>query len=237
MSKTGSAAVRSPSPGGIGTMGERSLHAALKDWYSQPGDRQEVIVDGYHIDIVRDDLLIEIQTRNFSSLKRKLATLTNSHRVHLVHPIAREKWIVRLSDSGLERLSRRKSPKHGTLFNVFEELVSIPELIANANFTLEVLMIQEEEIRRKHARGRWRRGGWGTCDRQLLDVVERAVVTSPDDFRRWLPDELPKPFTSADLAEALHQPRDLAQKMVYCLRKLGAIEVMGRQGNAILYAR
>jgi hypothetical protein len=33
-------------------------------------DRFEVPVDGFVIDIVRDDLLIEIQTRNFSSLKR-----------------------------------------------------------------------------------------------------------------------------------------------------------------------
>jgi hypothetical protein len=36
-------------------------------------DRFEVPVDGFVIDIVRDDLLIEIQTRNFSSLKRSNA--------------------------------------------------------------------------------------------------------------------------------------------------------------------
>jgi len=236
MSKTETTAARSPSSSGIGTMGEHSLHASLKDWYARPGDLKEVVVDGYQIDIVRGDLLIEIQTRNFSSLKRKLSTLTNHHRVHLVHPIACEKWIVRLADDGLERLSRRKSPKRGTPLHVFEELVSIPELIAHPSFTLEVLMVQEEEIRRKHARGRWRRRGWGTFDRRLLDVVARVAVASLDDLRRWLPDGLPEPFTTADLAGALHQPRDLAQKMAYCLRRMGVLKVLGRRGNGILYA-
>jgi hypothetical protein len=36
--------------------------ASLKKWYAQPGDRFEVPVDGFVIDIVRDDLLLDIQT-------------------------------------------------------------------------------------------------------------------------------------------------------------------------------
>ena len=37
----------------IGTLGERSLHSALKEWYALPGDQLEEEVDGFHIDIVR----------------------------------------------------------------------------------------------------------------------------------------------------------------------------------------
>jgi hypothetical protein len=58
---------------GIGLLNEKPLHASLKQWYARPGDRFEVPVDGFVIDVVRDDLLIEIQTRNFSSLKRSNA--------------------------------------------------------------------------------------------------------------------------------------------------------------------
>jgi hypothetical protein len=86
----------------IGTLGEKSLHSALKEWYRQPGDLLEKIVDGFHIDIVRHTLLIEIQTTNFSSIKNKLNTLTEKHRVRLVFPIAQEKWIVRLSAEGVK---------------------------------------------------------------------------------------------------------------------------------------
>ncbi len=42
----------------IGTLGERSLHAALKEWYAEQGDLLEREVDGYVIDIVRGDLLV-----------------------------------------------------------------------------------------------------------------------------------------------------------------------------------
>ena len=125
----------------IGTLGEKSLHSALKDWHAEPGDRLEVEVDGFHIDIVRRKILIEIQTSNFSSQRKKLKTLTEKHRVRLVFPIANEKWIVRLSADGVKRLGRRKSPKKGHLFHLFEELVSIPGLIRNENFSLEVLLI------------------------------------------------------------------------------------------------
>ena len=51
-----------PTSNGIGTLGERSLHASLKDWLAEPGDEIEKQVDGYHIDIVRGQLLIEIQS-------------------------------------------------------------------------------------------------------------------------------------------------------------------------------
>ncbi len=221
---------------GIGTMQERSLHAALKAWYARPGDRLEVAVDGFLVDVVRDGLLIEIQTGNFSSIKRKLSTLTRRHCVRLVYPIARDKWIVRLADNGLDRLSRRRSPKHGCLLHLFEELVSIPDLIARKTFSLEVLMIQEEEVRRRHARGRWRRGGWGTFDRRLLAVVDRATLASPSAFRRLLPEDLDKPFTTAELSQSLGQTRALAQKMAYCLRKMGAVEVTGKRGNALQYS-
>jgi len=57
---------------GIGTLKESSLHAKLKEWYRKPGDRLEVPIDGYLIDIVHSDLLIEIQTQNFSAIKKNL---------------------------------------------------------------------------------------------------------------------------------------------------------------------
>ena len=60
---------------GIGTLQENSLHAALKTWYAQPGDQLECKVDGYVIDLVRGDLLVEVQTANFSAIKRKLLKL------------------------------------------------------------------------------------------------------------------------------------------------------------------
>ena len=107
----------------IGTLNEKPLHEALKRWYAQPGDMFEVPVDGFVADIVRGDLLIEIQTRNFTSIKRKLEKLLINHPVRLVYPIPREKWITKLAADGNSPVSRRRSPKRGAYEEVFWEPV------------------------------------------------------------------------------------------------------------------
>lgn len=220
----------------ISTLNEQPLHAALKDWYAQPTDRQEVSVDGFIIDIVRGDLLIEIQTGSFSAIKRKLKTLTAHHRVRLVYPIAREKWIVKLDPEG-KRLSRRKSPKRGRFEHLFGELVYLPTLLSRPSFSLEVLLIQAEELRQHDPSRAWRRRGWVIQERRLLRVVDRLIIEQPDDLLDLLPPGLPQPFTTADLAAALGQPRRLAQRMAYCLYKMGLIAREGTHGRAILYRR
>ena len=133
----------------IGTLNEKPLHAALKAYYAQPGDRFEVPVDQFHIDLVRGDLLVEFQTAGFGAMRRKLDALLPNHPVRLVHPIAETKWIVKLDRTGTKELYRRKSPKKGCVDDLFEELVSLPTLLANENFSLEVLMIHEEDVRRE----------------------------------------------------------------------------------------
>ena len=222
---------------GIGTLQESSLHASLKEWYFLPGDSLEVVVDGFVIDIVRGETLIEIQTRNFSAIKRKLQYLVKRFPLRLVYPLSREKWI--LSEAGQQDggLRRRKSPRRAEMVDLFMELVRIPELVAHDNFSLEVLLIREEELRRKDGRGSWRRKGWSIYDRRLLEVVDRQVFTCQADYSALLPQTLQPSFTSADLAKALRKPRYLAQKMAYCLRKMEAITIAGKEGNSIIYSR
>ena len=162
----------------VGTLREKSLHRALKEWYAEEGDLIEEPVEGFVIDLVRGGLLIEIQTRGFSAMKRKLATLLEGHPVRLVHPIAAQKWIVKLRDTG-EIESRRKSPKRGAFVDVFAELVSFPELVAHDGLTLEVLLVDEEELRRFDGNRAWRRRGWVVEERRLVEVVDRLVIDSP----------------------------------------------------------
>lgn len=219
---------------GIGTHRETALHAALKAWYAREGDRVEATVDGYIIDLVRGELLIEIQTRGFAALTAKLTALLEWHPVHLVHPIAQERWIVRLDADGAPA-GRRKSPKRGRVEQVFAELVRFPGLIRHPRFSLEVLLTREEEVRRGDGRGSWRRRGWSIVDRRLLGVEERIHLHSAADLRALLPAGLPQPFTTGDLAEGLGVPRRLAQQMAYCLREMGAIGVVGRRGRGWLY--
>jgi hypothetical protein len=221
----------------ISTLNEKPLHEALKQWYAKSGDKLEVSVDGFIIDIVRGGLLIEIQTQNFSAIRRKLEKLTVQHPVRLVYPIPCEKWITKLADNGNDPVSRRRSPKRGGFVHVFEELVRLPELLLNPNFSIELLLIQEEEVRRYDGIRGWRRRGWVTHERRLLKVVEQQVLKTPADMHTFIPSTLAEPFTVSDLAAAIDRPRRLAQKMAYCLRLMGCIAPSGKRGRSVQYIR
>lgn len=222
---------------GIGLLNEKPLHASLKEWYARPGDRFEVSLEGYVIDIVREKLLIEIQTANFSAIGRKLRALLENHSVRLVYPIAQEKWLLKVGVGAAGKTQRRKSPKRGRAGELFRELVRIPELLARPEFAIEVLLIQEEEVRRHDPKRAWRRRGWVTEERRLLAVVSQQRFESPADLWALTGDDLPQTFTTADLAEALDEPRWLAQKAAYCYRKMGVIRKTGKRGRSPLYVR
>ena len=167
-------------------MTEYSLHSEIKHWYTVSADELEVKVEDFIIDILRGKLLIEIQTGNFSAAKKKLIKLLLSNQVRLVYPIAKLKWIVHVSGSG-EFVRRRKSPKKGKLTDLFYELVHAPSLIEDRNFSLEVLLIEEEEVRCNDGRGSWRRRGVSVKDRKLLNVFDRIVFEDSRDFLEFLP--------------------------------------------------
>ncbi len=219
----------------IGLLNEKPLHASLKEWYARPGDRFEAAVDRYVIDIVRDDLLVEVQTGGFASIRSKLENLVRSYRARLVYPVAREKWIVKQASDEGGKTTRRKSPKKGRVEDLFWEMVSFPQLLAHPNFSLEVLLIREEEVRRYEENRNWRRRGWVTEERRLLEVVDRRLFEQPADWRALLPEKLGESFTVRDLVEATDMRRQLAQRMAYCLRKVNAITLVGKKGRANLY--
>ena len=221
---------------GIGTLRETSLHAALKTWYARPGDEVETMLEGFVVDLLRGDKVIEIQTGHFYAIEAKLQALLARGPVRLVHPIAAERWIVRLDADRQTRLSRRKSPRRGCSTHVFTQLVSFPELFRHPNFSLDVLLIQEEELRCLWPRPRrGRRRQWRLLDRRLIDVTGNLLLECPEDCLALLPAGLPQPFTNRELSCALRQPAALAAQMTYCLRRMGVLSAAGKRGRAVLY--
>lgn len=218
---------------GVGTLNEKSLHAQLKDWYELPGDRREVPVDGFVIDLVRGDQLIEIQTRNLGAMRRKLDRLTLDHAVHVLYPVATRKWLTKIDEHG-EIIDRRVSPKRGTVLDIFGELVGIPLLLSRSNLTIEVVLIEEDELRRHEPGTRRRRKGWATLERRLLDVSESVRLDGLPQLVGLLP-ELPESWTTAELAKLAGINRRLAQQVAYCLRKTETAAMVGKEGNAVVY--
>ena len=97
-----------------------------------------------------------------------------------------------------------------------------------------MLLIREEEVRRYDGNRRWRTRGWITEDRRLLGVAERRLFEHRADWLALLPQEL-RVFTAKDLAQSMAISVGLAQKMAYCLRKVGAADFIGRRRRANVY--
>ena len=218
----------------IGTLNEGPLHHALKALYAHPGSREEVSVDGFVADIVSGDQIIEIQTRGFGALKKKLPVFLSTHRVKLVHPIAQTRTIIKVQN---DAENRRVSPKHGTLFDIFSELVYIPQMLNDPNFEVDVVLIEEEEQRVYDGRRGRRKRGWVTAGRHLIKMVEVVTVGSMEDLFNRLARDLSGTFTSADLSHAMNRPRSLGQKAAYCFRVAGLTRVCDKNGNELVYRK
>jgi hypothetical protein len=219
---------------GIGVLREGPLHAAIKAILAAPGDRLEVPVGRFVIDVVRaDGELVEVQTGAFGPLGPKLDALLDQHRVRIVHPIAATRRIVRVDEHG-EVVSMRRSNKHGTVVEVFDRLVAFPSLLTHPNLTIELLLLDEDHVRGVRpvtARRRTRDPG----ERRLRDVVSRVELNGVDDIVAALPPLPATPFSTRELASALGSTLLLAQRTAYCLRAVDIIEAAGKRGRAPLH--
>ena len=218
----------------IGVMREGPLHAAIKTALAQPGDRLEVPVGRFVIDLVRaDGELVEVQTGGFGALGSKLDALLDEHRIRIVYPVAAERRIVRVDEHG-EVLGVRRSPKRATAVAVFDKLVAFPSLLTHPNLTIEVLLLREDHIRRPApvtTRGRTRDPG----ERRMVELLDRVVLRTPQDILALLPTLPEEPFSTRELADVLHCSTLLAQRTLFCLRTIGIVEPAGKQGHAPLH--
>lgn len=215
---------------------ETSLHQSLKQLYSTAGSRTEAAVLGYRADVLCDGLVLEIQASPLGAIARKVADLVQHTQVLVVKPIAARKIIVRRTLKAKTDVSRRLSPKKGKLLDVFDELVRFTRVFPHPNLTIEIALIEEEEIRVPRRRRRFRRPDFRIEDRRLLSVVSTHRLQTADDLIRLLPPDLPSTFTSNTLAEWLGGlPMWFARRIAYTLRHCGAARLTGKLGNNLVY--
>ncbi|MFN0196811.1 MAG: hypothetical protein ACKVT0_08685 [Planctomycetaceae bacterium] len=213
---------------------ETTLHRHLKGLYGIDDSEREVRLGEYRIDAVVDDLLIEVQVASLAAIRRKISDLVQRHRVLVVKPVVIRSYIVRKKSLLGGILGARYSPTVHDPRELFLDFVHFAKVFPHPNLSVEVLLIEQEEER--IPRRSWRRGrNFRVTDRKLRSVIDRHRLATAADLLRYLPDNLPMPFTTADLARCAGIPRWLAQKVAYSLRWCGAIDVVGKSRNAVMY--
>jgi hypothetical protein len=213
---------------------ETSLHRALKQRYGPAaGGREEVTLEGFRIDAVdADGVLVEVQSGPLGPLKAKLSRLLPAHRVCVVKPVVVSRRLIRRPRSGGAELPPRMSPRRGTLVDVFDDFVGLAAVFPHPNLRVELVAVAIDE----HRQLRRRRPGYKVIDRRLNAVLSSCSLRQGRDLLSLLPDDLPDPFTTADLSARLRRSLTFAQRVAYCLRVAAAVAVVGKQANRLIYS-
>lgn len=218
---------------------ETSLHQQLKAHYAGAEGEVEVRRGRYRIDAVRGNLLIEVQHAGLSSIRDKIRKLCESNEVLVVKPIVARRRIVKLDRAGGEVVGRRWSPKRGSPVDLFDDLVHFTRAFPHKRLTIETPLVEVEELRvpGHGRRRRWRRNDHVVADQSLLEIGQTLRFRKVTDLWNLVPGELPTPFDTAELAEAIGSPRWIGQRAAYALREMGAIRQVGKRKGAWLYER
>ncbi len=220
---------------GIGTLSEKTMHAVLKEYYQPFSDSQEVRIGNFVADIVSETGIIEIQTRAFYRLIKKLDCFLEFCDVTVVTALPAVKYLSWLDPETGEFTNRRKSPHRATIYDAIHELYSIKYTLDNPRMHLRLLLLEVEDIRYLNGWSKNRKRGSSRCDRIPIDIIDEVEFNCPDDYRQFIPENLPEIFTSDDFAKCANISLNTAQTTLNILSYLELVDKVARSGKAFLY--
>lgn len=220
---------------GIGTLSEKTVHAVLKNYYAPDTDMHEIPIENYVADIFTGSEIIEIQTRSFNVMRKKLECFLGLYPVTIVYPIPRNKWLNWIDEESGEISDKRKSPKKGNPYFVFPELYKIKPYLKDSNIRFRLALIDMEEYRLLNGWSKNKKKGSSRFDRIPTEYVEEVEIDCVKDYMQFIPFEIPEPFDSRIFAKEAHISVNLARVTLNILEYLEVVERIGKKGNSYLY--
>ncbi len=226
---------------GIGTLGEKRMHVILKKYVCADEKYHEIPVKGtrYVSDIRVGNEIYEIQTGSFAPMKKKIGYYLEhtDATVTVVHPITAKKWVAwvdPLTRSVSERVRSPKKEKEAALLPLLYPLLPY---LDNPRLRFRLLLIEAMDFRILSQSQKDRKKRSVKYERIPLSLLDDLSFSSPDDYRRLLPEELPSPFKVKDLARLAGYRGVDAYSAVRALVKLGLVRECGNIGNAMAFEK
>ena len=222
---------------GIGTLGEKTLHAVLKKYYEPDVKKHEVLVGRYVADIFTGTEIVEIQTRQLGKLRKKLSVFLEKYPVTVVHPIIGKKWVYWVNPENGECSKGRVSPKHGNVFDAFYELYQIKPFLVGKGMTLRIPIVSVQEYKYLNGWSRDKKRGATWIDRIPVEMEKEIVLRTVEDYAKLIPDKLDREFTCKEFAQYAGISAERAQNVVPILYFVGSLCRVGKRGRAYIYVR
>lgn len=222
---------------GIGTRGEKILHAVLKWMWDNDPTHHEQKIGPFVADIFDGERIIEIQTRQFNTLRSKLEAFLPVVPVTIVYPMASRKWLVWLDPLTGEATKRRLSPKKGNPIEVVLELYKINAFLDHPHLRITVVLLEMEEQRWLSGWSDDKKKGSRRHERIPLKMDGMVMLSQPSDYLQLLPSDLSEAFTSVQLAKHAKISLRTAQTALRILERLNQIVSIGKDGRHKKFTR
>jgi len=221
---------------GIGTLNEKRMHRILKRYMKDDPACFEISMGGRYVaDVFDGERIFEIQTGSLLPLGKKLEHYieNTAHPVTVVHPVAALRYLVWVDPADGCVSPRHLSPKKGTTLSILPELVYISEQLLSGRVELLLLFIEEDEFRFLNGkRSADKKKGSDRYERLPCKLLGQYTISSPEDVRALIPEELPELFTAAEFGKLTKlRGRDL-YRALKALDLLGVTGITGTRGRA-----
>ncbi len=243
---------------GIGTLGEKQMHAAIKRFICPDESKHEIKLDSpaaqdgnmdgadikkpkarrFVADILDGKNVYEIQTGSFAPLVPKLKWIfeNTDYNVTVIHPIAETKWVNLIDEKG-DITRRYRSPVRGRAEDIARELYYIRELIACPRFSLVILMMEGEQYKKVASRSKKGAVRYKKYELIPINLLRAQIFYGLDDYKYFIPEGLPERFSVKQYSDATKIRGRDAYSIVHSLCDIGLLREDGRIGRAAAYTR
>ena len=184
---------------GFGTLAEKRLHAVIKKYICPNEDFHEAPIDGtrFLADIRVGNDIVEVQTGAFYPMKKKIDHyLQNTEcTVTVVHPVATVRRLSWVDPESFE-IGNARWVAGERAESILPELYCLLPHLGDPRLRFRLLLLEVHDFRLQNGtRSRDRKKGSVRYERMPIALLEELDLNTPEDFRRFIPEGLPSPFT------------------------------------------
>ncbi|MBQ9749877.1 MAG: hypothetical protein IJV87_04745 [Clostridia bacterium] len=246
--------------GGIGTLGEKQMHAAIKRFICTDETKHEILIDGsvgckkttneeesgkkgkkrrFVADILDGNTIYEIQTGGFSPLRDKIQWILDNttYNITVIHPIAETKWVSLINTKTGNVENRKKSHIKGKITDIASELYFFRDFISSPRFSLVILMMEAEQYKKNIQKDGRKRPRYRKYELIPISLLRAYVFRNASDYSLFIPNDLEEPFCVKNYSAKSGIHGIDAYSIVKTLCHLGLLEESGTLGRAVAYKR
>ena len=185
---------------GIGTLGEKRMHAIIKRFLCDDTACHEVRLEGTRFvsDVRIGNHVFEVQTGDFYPMRKKIDYYLNRTdcTVTVLHPISVKRWMSWVDPQSMEVQPRRRVGNIGKPADLLVQLAALEPFLQHPRLHFRLLLLETYDFRLLDGVSSDRKKRATHYERIPLSLMGDLSFDSAKDFQSLIPETLPETFTA-----------------------------------------